>query len=79
MSGPEMEFGYLELDDSGHWYWIPESEIDGWEILEEWVANLEEHSAEWYLGIEKVNERFAQYRLPGGPAGMGFARMTGEG
>lgn len=61
------EYGRLRQDDSGHWYLIPESEVEGHDGLRAAIESTEWLSDEWNALTVEYDNKYYKYRLGGGP------------
>jgi hypothetical protein len=61
-----MKTGYLRQDDSGHWYVVPEEEVEKFDATMRAVNEVPEHSEAWYIRVDGFIALYEEYRLSGG-------------
>lgn len=59
--------GYFREDDSGHWYFIPEAQIETFKQLHNMLTSLDDASDEFYDAVDEFETAFAKCRINGGP------------
>lgn len=68
-------FGYLRCDDDGHWYLIPENELQVFSKMVDDISNCDT----WVKRDEfcdKFIEKFDKYRLSGGVEDLRISMQT---
>lgn len=76
----EPEYGHLRQDDFGHWYLIPEDEVEAHDALTQRIAEAEWESTERLeLAIDEYNRRYSQYRVEGGLYQLRVSIEDGDG
>lgn len=57
----ETKHNVLKKDCDGHWYSIPDDEVDNFIQAIEAIQNAEFMSEEWYSANDDLNDRFGCY------------------
>lgn len=59
-------YGKLRKDDDGHWYLVPESQINYFDSVCRDIDEFDEYSDEWDDAVDEFIKVFDKYRLSGG-------------